>query len=119
MVVTSFKNDENARPPTLLKTVTTTDISLSTQSTFKDNCGNTQKINFQFHHRKFSQQRYSILSYYHRRVARGGRGGLLSHTSLKIGRKYPDFGKRCTDFGHLCVKFLEMFLCLALFFLPS
>ena len=29
MVVTSFKNDDNARPPTLFKTVTTTDISLS------------------------------------------------------------------------------------------
>ena len=26
----------------------------STQSTFKDNCGNPKKINFQFHYRKFS-----------------------------------------------------------------
>ena len=29
VVVSSFKNDENARPPTLLKTLTTRDISLS------------------------------------------------------------------------------------------
>ena len=53
-----------------------------------------KKSNFQFHHRKFSQQRHSILSYYNRRVTRGGRGGLLSCTFLKIGRKCPDFGKR-------------------------
>ena len=29
VVVSSFKNDENARPPTLRKTLTTRDISLS------------------------------------------------------------------------------------------
>ena len=67
---------------------------LSTQSTFKENCRNTKKINFQFHHRKFSQQRHSILSYYSRRVTRGGRGGLLPCTFLKTERKCPDFGKR-------------------------
>ena len=67
---------------------------LSAQSTFKENCRNTKKINFQFHHRKFSQQRHSILSYYSRRVTRGGRGGLLPCTFLKTERKCPDFGKR-------------------------
>ena len=30
VVNTSFKNDENARPPTLLKTVTNTDILIDT-----------------------------------------------------------------------------------------
>ena len=67
---------------------------LSAQSTFKENCRNTKKINFQFHHRKFSEQRHSILSYYSRRVIRGGRGRFLSCTFLKIGRRCPDFGKR-------------------------
>ena len=52
-----------------------------------------KKINFQFHHRKFSLQEHSILSYYNRRVTRGRRGGLLFCTFLKIGRKCPDFGK--------------------------
>ena len=32
-----------------------------------------KKINFQFDHRKFSEQRNSILSYYYRRVTRWGR----------------------------------------------
>ena len=59
----------------------------STQSTFKENYGNTKKINFQLHYRKFSQQRNSILSYYYRRVTSGGRGRGLSCTFLKIGRK--------------------------------
>ena len=66
----------------------------------------------------YSQQRYSILSYYYRRVTRGGIEGLLSYTFLKIWRKCPDFGKRCANFGHLCVKFPKMFSCLTLFFLP-
>ena len=64
------------------------------QSTFKENCRSTKKINFQFHHRKFSHQKHSALSYYDRSVSREGRGGLLSCTFLKIGRKCPDFGKR-------------------------
>ena len=34
VVVTSFKNDKNARPPTLLKTVTTTDILIDQAHTF-------------------------------------------------------------------------------------
>ena len=37
MVVTSFKNDENARPPTLLKTVTTTDILIDQVHTLQNN----------------------------------------------------------------------------------
>ena len=57
-----------------------------------------KKINFQFDHRKFSKQRNLILSYYYRRVTRWGRRGLHSCTFLKVGRKCPDFGKRCTDF---------------------
>ena len=36
VVVISFKNDENARPPTLLKTVTTTDILIDQVHTFQD-----------------------------------------------------------------------------------
>ena len=36
MVVTSFKNDENARPPTLLKTVTTTDILIDQVHTLQN-----------------------------------------------------------------------------------
>ena len=36
MVVTSFKNDENPRPPTLLKTVTTTDILIDQVHTFQN-----------------------------------------------------------------------------------
>ena len=78
----------------------------SAHSTFKENYGNTKKINFQLHYRKFSQQRNSILSYYYRRVTRGRRGRSLSCTFLKIGRKCPDFEKKCPDFGHLWVKFL-------------
>ena len=35
------------------------------------NHGNTKKNNFQFHHRKFSPKRYSMLSYYYRHVTRG------------------------------------------------
>ena len=35
VVVTSFKNDENALPPTLLKTVTTTDILIDQVHTFQ------------------------------------------------------------------------------------
>ena len=31
------------------------------QSALKENHGNTKNINFQFHHHKFSQQRYSTL----------------------------------------------------------
>ena len=65
-----------------------------------------KKINFQFDHRKFSEQRNSILSYYYRRVTRWGRRGLHSCTFLKVGRNCPDFGKRCTDFVYLCVKFI-------------
>ena len=44
--------------------------------------------------------------YYYRRVTRGRRGRGLSFTFLKIGRKCPDFEKKCPDFGHLWVKFL-------------
>ena len=36
VVVTSFKNDKNARPPTLLKTVTTTDILIDQVHTFQN-----------------------------------------------------------------------------------
>ena len=79
---------------------------ISTQSTFKENHGNPKKINFQLHYRKFSQQRNSILSYYYRRVTRGRRGRSLSCTFLKIGKKCPNFEKKCPDFGHLWVKFL-------------
>ena len=35
VVVTSFKNDENARSPTLLKTVTPTDILIDQVDTFQ------------------------------------------------------------------------------------
>ena len=73
------------------------------QSTFKENHGNSKKNNFQFHYRKFSKQRNSVLSYYYRRVTRGRREGGLSCTFLKIGRKCSDFGKKCPDFGHLWV----------------
>ena len=89
-----------------------------------ENCGNTKKINFQFHHHKFSQQRHSILSKisapFHlflntgpflpisKKVqerspplpplvvitTREGRQGLLSCTFLEIGRKGPVFRKR-------------------------
>ena len=95
---------------------------LSAQSTFKENCRNTKKINFQFHHRKFSQQRHSILSYYSRRVTRGGRGGLLPCTFLKTERKCPDFGKRWKGALILAIyvlNILKMFPCSTLFFLPS
>ena len=79
----------------------------STQSTFKENHGNPKKINFQLHYHKFSQQRNSILSYYYRRVTRGRRGRSLSCTFLEIGKKCPDFEKKCPDLGHhLWVKFL-------------
>ena len=37
----------------------------------------------------YSQQRYSILSYYYKRVTREGIEGLLSYTFLKIWRKCP------------------------------
>ena len=79
---------------------------ISTQNTFTENHGNPKKINFQLHHRKFSQQRNSILSYYYRCVTRGRRGRSLSCSFLKIGKKCPDFEKKCPDFGHLWVKFL-------------
>ena len=59
----------------------------STQSNFKENHGNTKKINFHLHYRKFSQQRKYILSYYYRRVTIWRRGRGLSHTFFKIGRK--------------------------------
>ena len=36
VVVTGFKNDENARPPTLLKTVTTTDILIDQVQTLQN-----------------------------------------------------------------------------------
>ena len=36
VVVTSFKNDENARPPTPLKTGTTTDILIDQVHTFQN-----------------------------------------------------------------------------------
>ena len=75
----------------------------STQSTFKENNGNPEKVNFQLHYHQFSQQRNSILSYYYSLVTRGRS---LSCTFLKIGRKCPDFEKKCPDFGHLWVKFL-------------
>ena len=78
----------------------------STQSTFKENHGNTKSINLQLHYRKFSQQKNSILSYYNSRVTRGRKERGLSCTFLKIGRKCPDFEKNCPDFGHLWVKFL-------------
>ena len=78
----------------------------SRQSTFNENHGNTKKINFQFHYRKFSQQMNSILSYFYRRVTSGRRGRSFSTTFLKIGRKCPNFEKTCPDFGHLWVKFL-------------
>ena len=42
VAVTRFKNDENARPPTLLKTVTTTEILIDQVYTF-------QNINFKEH----------------------------------------------------------------------
>ena len=41
----------------------TSSRQLTTQSTLKEYHGNTKNINFQFHHRKFSQQRYSAFSY--------------------------------------------------------
>ena len=36
VAVTRFKNDENARPPTLLKIVTTTDILIDQVHTFQN-----------------------------------------------------------------------------------
>ena len=78
---------------------------LPTQSTSKENHGNPKNINFQFHYRKFSKQRNSVLSYYHRRVTRRRRGRGLYLTFMKIGRKYSDFGKKCPDFDHLQVEF--------------
>ena len=78
---------------------------LPTQSTSKENHGNTKNINFQFHYRKFSKQRNSVLSYYHRRVTKRRRGRGLYLTFMKIGRKYSDFGKKCPDFDHLQVEF--------------
>ena len=36
VVLTSFKNDENTRPPTLLKIVTTTDILIDQVHTFQN-----------------------------------------------------------------------------------
>ena len=81
-------------------------IQNNQQITFKENYGNPKKINFQLHYHKFSQQRNSLLSYYYRRVTSGRRGRSLSCTFLKIGRKYPDFEKKCPDFDHLWVKFL-------------
>ena len=74
-----------------------------TQSTFKENYGNSKNINSQFHYRKFSKQRNSVLSYYYRRVTRGRKGRGLSCIFLKIGRKCSGFGKKCPDFGHLWV----------------
>ena len=38
VAVASFKNDENARPPTLLKTVTTTYILIGQVHTFQNSC---------------------------------------------------------------------------------
>ena len=81
-------------------------IQNNQQITFKENYGNPKKINFQLHYHKLSQQRNSLLSYYYRRVTSGRRGRSLSCTFLKIGRKYPDFEKKCPDFDHLWVKFL-------------
>ena len=74
---------------------------LPTQNTFKENYGSTKKINFQFHYRKFSKQRNSVLSHYYRRVTRGTKGRGIYFTFLKIGRKCSDFGKKCPDFDHL------------------
>ena len=79
----------------------------STQSTFKENHGNPKKINFQLYYRKFSQQRFSILSYYYRGVTRERRERSFSCNFLKIGRQCPNFEKKCPDFGHLWVKFLN------------
>ena len=38
MVVTIFSNDENARPPTLLETDSTTDILIGQVDTFQNSC---------------------------------------------------------------------------------
>ena len=46
---------------------------LPTQTILKENRGNTKNISFQFHYRRFSQQRYSTLSYYYRCVTKGRR----------------------------------------------
>ena len=83
-----------------------------------ENCGNTKKINFQFHHRKFSQQMHSILSYYNQRGKRGT-SLLYFFENWKKGSCIQEKVKRWTDFGHLCVKFLKMFPSSVLFFLPS
>ena len=73
---------------------------------FNENHGNTKKINIQFHYRKFSKQRNSILFCYYKCITRGRRGRGLSCKFLKIGRKCSYFAKKRPDFGYLWVIFL-------------
>ena len=61
------------------------------QTTLKENRGNTKNISFQFHYRKFSQQRYSTLSYYYRRVTKGKRWGKSPLSFLENWKKVPWF----------------------------
>ena len=84
----------------------------------RENHGNTKKINFQFHDRKFSQQMYSILSYYHRRVTRGGLGRVLilgkSALVLAIYRLSFSFKMQLLSFSRKKPKFSLLglsFLC--------
>ena len=77
---------------------------LPTQSTLKKNRGNTKNISFQFHYGTFSQQRYSIHSYYCMCVTKRGRKDDLPSSFSKTGKKFPDFGKKCPDCGHLLIK---------------
>ena len=62
-----------------------------------------KNISLQFHYCKFSQQRYSTLSYYYRRVTRERRKGCLK------GRSPIPFlknWKKCPNVLNLWVKFL-------------
>ena len=69
------------------------ELILPTQTTLKKNRGNTKNIRFQFHYRRFSEQRYSTLCYYYRLKEEGG-GGLPCPFS-KTGKKCPGFRENC------------------------
>ena len=64
---------------------------LPTQTILKENRGNTKNISFQFHYRRFSQQRYSTLSYYYRCVTKRRRWGRSPLSFLENWKKVPWF----------------------------
>ena len=77
----------------------------STQSTFKKIMKTPERLIFSFAIANLVNKGilYFLIT---TRVTSGKRGRVLSSIFLKIGRRCPDFEKKCPDFGHLWVKFL-------------